>query len=153
MNIFVLDKDPQLCAAYHCDKHVVKMIVEYNQLLSTALRLNGHESESIYRVTHKNHPCAIWTRESQSNFLWLCELTFHLFKEYVSRYGKEHKSISVLEECIDSISVIPSGNRTDWVYCGPDAYSADSVVESYRQYYRIDKSPFATWKNVVPNWH
>lgn len=28
MNIFVLDLDPKTCAAYHCDKHVVKMIVE-----------------------------------------------------------------------------------------------------------------------------
>ena len=28
MNIFVLDNDPRQCAEYHCDKHVVKMILE-----------------------------------------------------------------------------------------------------------------------------
>ena len=28
MNIFFLDENPSLSAKYHCDKHVVKMILE-----------------------------------------------------------------------------------------------------------------------------
>ena len=45
MNIFYLDENPKKCAKYHCDKHVVKMIIEYAQLLSTAHRLcDGIES-------------------------------------------------------------------------------------------------------------
>lgn len=40
MNIFFLDRNIRKCAAYHCDKHVVKMILESTQLLSTALYLN-----------------------------------------------------------------------------------------------------------------
>ena len=36
MNIFHLDKNPIKCAEYHCDKHVVKMILETSQMLSTA---------------------------------------------------------------------------------------------------------------------
>jgi hypothetical protein len=39
MNIFYLHTDPKVCAEYHLDKHVVKMIVEYAQLMSTAHRL------------------------------------------------------------------------------------------------------------------
>ena len=39
MNIFYLDKNFQVNAKLHCDKHVVKMIVEYAQLLSTAHRV------------------------------------------------------------------------------------------------------------------
>ena len=35
MNIFVLDEDPIKAAAYHCNKHVVKMIIECAQMLST----------------------------------------------------------------------------------------------------------------------
>ena len=38
INIFALDRDPYVAASYHCDRHVVKMIVEYAQLLSTAHR-------------------------------------------------------------------------------------------------------------------
>lgn len=39
MNLFYLDRDPYVAAEQHCDKHVVKMIIEYAQLLSTAHRL------------------------------------------------------------------------------------------------------------------
>ena len=39
MNIFYLHHDPIVCAAMHCDKHVVKMILEYGQMLSTAHRV------------------------------------------------------------------------------------------------------------------
>lgn len=39
MNLFYLDTQPSACAKQHCDKHVVKMIIEYAQLLSTAHRV------------------------------------------------------------------------------------------------------------------
>mgnify|MGYP001364327535 CR=1 FL=1 len=39
MNIFELDENPLVCASMHCDKHVVKMPIEYAQLLSTAHRV------------------------------------------------------------------------------------------------------------------
>ena len=46
MNLFYLSKDPTECATLHCDKHVVKMIIEYAQLMSTAHRmLDGEEYE------------------------------------------------------------------------------------------------------------
>ena len=39
MNIFYVDKDPMIAAQMMCDKHVVKMILESAQLLSTAHRV------------------------------------------------------------------------------------------------------------------
>lgn len=39
MNIFVLHDEPSLAARDHCDKHVVKMVLEYAQLMSTAHRV------------------------------------------------------------------------------------------------------------------
>lgn len=39
MNVFYLSTDPRQAAQWHCDKHVVKMIVEYAQLLSTCHRV------------------------------------------------------------------------------------------------------------------
>ncbi len=62
MNIFLLDIDWQINATYHVDKHVVKMILESAQLLSTAVRLSGIDAG--YKAAYKNHPCAIWTRQS-----------------------------------------------------------------------------------------
>ena len=44
MNIFYLDPDPKVCAEMHNNKHTVKMIIEYAQLMSTAHRvLDGTE--------------------------------------------------------------------------------------------------------------
>ena len=40
MNIFYLHKDPVICAEMHIDKHVVKMPIEYAQLMSTDCQMN-----------------------------------------------------------------------------------------------------------------
>ena len=86
MNIFVLDNDINICAKYHCDKHVIKMILESAQMLSSVVRLNGHDIG--YKLTHQNHPCTIWARKSLSNYLWLFQLTDSLNSEYRYRYSK-----------------------------------------------------------------
>ena len=39
MNIFYLDRDTKVAAEMHCDKHVVKMILESAQMMSTAHRV------------------------------------------------------------------------------------------------------------------
>ena len=45
MNIFALHQHPVVAAKQHCDKHVVKMILETAQLLSNAHRmLEGDET-------------------------------------------------------------------------------------------------------------
>ena len=95
MNIFYLSDDPQLCAEQHCDKHVVKMCIEYAQLLSTAHRvLDGEEytviqngrrlkrwkhpnmwyDKDLMLASHINHPSNKWVRESHTNYWWLCNL-------------------------------------------------------------------------------
>ena len=51
MNIFVLNKDPVLAAQEQCDKHVVKMIVESAQMLSTAHRMLDGQ---VYRKPSKS---------------------------------------------------------------------------------------------------
>ena len=111
MNIFYLDPNPQTCAEMHCDKHVVKMIIEYAQLLSTAHRvldgtltvglsasgrkkttyvLNDDRDGILYAATHVNHPSAIWVRENLANYRWLFRMWSHLLDEYTHRYGKIH---------------------------------------------------------------
>ena len=64
MNIFYLDRNPKIAAQMHCDKHVVKMVLEYAQILSTAHRvIDGDEvadREGLYEIAHKNHPSTAW---------------------------------------------------------------------------------------------
>ena len=59
MNIFVLSLCPYLCAIYHCDKHVVKMILETAQMLSVTHWLcSKSPHENLYKRTKAfaNHP-------------------------------------------------------------------------------------------------
>jgi hypothetical protein len=154
MNIFFLDENPTLSAKYHVDKHVVKMILETAQLLCGVHHSTDQVTDQVpYKLSHKNHPCAIWARESLSNYLYLCELGLELGKEYTYRYGKKHKSIEVIEWCIVNKPNIPDIGFTTPAMAMPDEFKVDSVVESYRNYYMGAKSDLASWKNrEKPFW-
>jgi hypothetical protein len=151
MNIFFLDEDIKKCAEYHVDKHSTKMCVEYSQLLCGVHWVVN--SEAPYKLSHKNHPCSIWARESLTNYLYLCELGLELCYEYTYRYGKKHKSQQVIEWCIENKPNIKDIGFTEPAKAMPDEYKVKSVVESYRNYYRGAKSGFANWKNrEIPEW-
>jgi len=154
MNIFVLDWDVKKCAMYHNDKHVVKMILETAQLLCGVHHMTESPSENVpYKLSHKNHPCSIWARESMDNYLWLCELGMELCAEYTFRYGKRHKSQQVIEWCIDNRPNIPEEGFTVPAKAMPDQYKVEDVVQSYRNYYLGEKKSFCNWKNrSVPSW-
>ena len=158
MNIFFLDMDVKKCAKYHVDKHVVKMILETAQLLCSVHHVTDQVNDQVndqvpYKLSHKNHPCAVWARQSLSNYLYLCELGLELGKEYTHRYGKRHKSIEVILWCILNRPNIPDIGFTQPAMAMPDEFKVDSVVESYRNYYMGAKSDLASWKNrEKPFW-
>ena len=154
MNIFVLDRDPIEAARQHMDKHCVKMILEHTQMLSTAIRIHSNNSvEEIYKTAHLNHPCTIWTRQNRTNFLWLCEMTEELFKEYTKRYQKSHKSYSIFQSCRDNANFIPGGQLTPFAQAMPDQYKDSDAVKAYRAYYMGEKKAFAKWKlGNIPDW-
>jgi hypothetical protein len=149
-----LDENPTLSAQYHVDKHVVKMILETAQLLCSVHHVTEQVTEQVpYKLSHKNHPCAVWARQSLSNYLYLCELGLELGKEYTHRYGKKHKSIQVIEWCIINKPNIPDIGFTTPAMAMPDEFKVDSVVESYRNYYMGAKISLASWKNrEKPKW-
>jgi hypothetical protein len=153
MNIFVLDDDHQKCAQYHCDKHVVKMILEYAQILSTNVRI-ANDCELGYKITHRNHPCTIWARKSLSNWLWLKKLSYHLNEEYKYRYGhiRNHKSYDVIETL--PTPNIPDVGLTPFAQAMPDYCKADDAVDAYRRYYILEKKDIVNWKKRnLPNWY
>lgn len=153
MNIFILDWDVKKCAIYHNNKHCIKQLLESSQLLCGVHHVVGTQTDIPYRLSHKNHPCAIWARESLSNYLYLCELGLELCNEYTYRYGKRHKSLEVIMWCISNKPNIPDIGFTEPARAMPDEYKVKSVVQSYRNYYIGAKSGFANWKNrEVPFW-
>jgi len=155
MNIFYLDPNPEVAARYHCDKHVVKMILESAQLLCTAHReLDSEVPEELYKATHKNHPCSIWVRESIENYNWLYKLFCYLCDEYTFRYNKIHTTDKKLRNAlIMPPSNIPKTTLTNPPKAMPDEYKCNDVVASYRAYYNGDKKRFARWTNrEIPTW-
>lgn len=153
MNIFFLDFDVKKCAQYHCDKHAIKMILETAQLLCGVHHMINVGYDIPYKLSHKNHPCSIWSRESLSNYLYLCELGLALCEEYTYRYGKRHKSQDVIEWCLINKPNIKDIGFTTPPKAMPDEYKVDDVVESYRNYYIGAKYKFAVWKNrKTPDW-
>jgi hypothetical protein len=154
------------------------MILEYAQLLSTTHRvLDGQQyidktannrsikrwalqdsrEQLLYKATHVNHPSAVWTRGSVSNYLWLTDLLTKLCSEYTYRYGKVHKCQA--DGLVDFLarnvpSNISTNEFTQPTPAMPDKYKVvgDSIT-SYRQYYIGDKARMASWKNrTKPQW-
>lgn len=152
MNIFVLDNDIELCAQYHCDQHVVKMILESVQLLCTALNKKGFSTP--YKSTHIKHPCVLWVEQSYSNFVWLTELTRELNKEYRYRFNKDkdHKSMSVLDVIVEM--KYEDVGLTEFAQAMPEQYKVTGdAVSAYRQFYRAEKIGFAKWsRRPIPLW-
>ena len=103
MNIFVVDEHPVRAANQMIDKHVVKMILESGQMLSTAhrvldgdeyydktkngrrikrWRLSDEREERLWKASFVNHPCTRWVMESLSNYRWLSVHGLALAREY-----------------------------------------------------------------------
>ena len=158
MNIFRLDDDPKICALYHCDRHLVKMILEHSQLMSTAHHVFGtklSKSGKLYKQTHANHPSAVWVRESRANYKWLHELTSIMCAEYSYRYFKVHKiESSGLIKLLSSVPLaIPDKDQTPLRLAMPDECKTKSPVESYRNYYASHKERMLSWRGrSMPNF-
>ena len=172
MNIFILDNDPIVAAQQQCDKHVVKMIVESAQMLSTAHRmLDGtletrpsksgkrmvkyyrHPDENLentlYKAVHYHHPCTVWTMKIDNNYMWHYDHFRALCKEYTYRYGKIHKTEPLLTEILRST---PKNIKPGYKYMlsefalamqhEPQCMHPGNPVKSYREYYKTKQDRF-----------
>jgi hypothetical protein len=139
MNIFFLDWNPRRAAEYHCDTHVVKMIIETAQLLYSAhWILESPLPLNAYKLAHKNHPCSIWVRQSITNYMWLCSLGWWLCKEYQFRYGehKVHKSEHHIEWLLSNPPKgIPNLHITSPALAMPNEYKHTDPIQAYKTFY------------------
>jgi len=179
MNSFYLDHNVRKCAEMHNNKHCVKMILEYAQILSTAHRvldgtktvqlsasgrkatryiLDGDVNHILYTATHVSHPSNIWVRQSRENYIWLSNMLIALCEEYTYRYGKTHK-VEREGLCFVLLKNVPK-NIGDKGWSEPTPAMPDDCkvpgnsIASYRQYYIKNKTHLADWKNrKVPDWY
>ena len=177
MNIFVLDENPIVAAQMMCDKHVVKMIVESGQMLSTAHRvLDGTEwtdyakngrrikrwkspyevmENMLYKASFVGHPCTQWVMKNNMNYYWLAEHAYELCKEYNRRYSRVHKAEDMISliRFRKPVNIPIADSMTPFAQAMPEQYKNSNAVEAYRAYYNGEKTRFAKWKNdKIPNW-
>lgn len=181
MNLFILSKDPIEAAQLQCDKHVVKMIVESAQMLSTVHRmLDGkltrgpsksgktlskkwiHPDQELdgvlYKAVHMNHPCTVWTMQSNNNYTWHYTHFAALCDEYTYRYGKVHSTDTLLREKLKQLPRnIPVGYLTQQplaMKSNPECMYPNDPVRSYREFYQTKQDRFKmVWtKREVPEW-
>lgn len=137
MNIFYLDRCPVAAARMLCDRHVVEMIPETAQLLSTAHHELDGESPA-YKPTHENHPSAVWVRGSLLHYAWTVAHLEALGAEYEWRYGKVHETI---REHLASLKRPPAALQANFwrdpPQCMPDEYKRDSTTLAYQIYYNV----------------
>ena len=169
MNIFYLHENPIQNAKWHIDKHIVKMPIEYAQLMSTAhrlldgemyigktaivrnikrWRLHDEREDILYKASHINHPSAIWVRESIENYFQMYKLYMAVLAEFTNRYGKVHMTDLKLRGILTSPPMqIDVKTFVDPYLAMPDDVKQDDVVEAYRDYYKKYKKSFAKWTN------
>lgn len=180
MNLFILDKDPVKAAQLQCDKHVVKMIVESAQMLSTAhrmldgiferrpsksgktmskyWRLPDSREDTFYKAVHMHHPCTVWTTQSNNNYNWHWVHFAALCDEYTYRYEKVHSTDKLLRKALSKPPQnIPFGNLTQQplaMTSNPECMHPNDVVRSYREFYQTKQTRFKmVWsKREVPEW-
>ncbi len=143
MNIFFLHRNPRVAAKAMTNKHVVKMIVESAQLLSTAHHVLDDEEATagIYKSTHKNHPSAKWVRDSLSHYQWVYNHFLSLCQEYTNRYKKIHKTERTLSHLIANPpkGLIDRGFNFPPTAMPQKYRQYDTTVECYRAYYMGEK--------------
>jgi hypothetical protein len=149
MNIFYLSDNPVEAAKLHCDKHVVKMILETAQILTSVHHRHGNIN-TTYKCTHKNHPSTLWAGDSVLHYRWLQRLGIELCIEYTLRYGRVHKTQALLEgELAEPPATMPDNGWVPPPACMPDEYKVEDTIESYKNYYRGAKAHMAVWKYSV----
>ena len=139
MNIFYLDESPVIAAKVQYNKHVVKMILESAQMLCTAHHVLGSNVDIPYKLSHKNHPSAIWVRENSIHYDWLYFHMQALGFEYTKRYGKEHMSITKCRHLHVHPENIPHEPFMQPPQCMPDEYKDKCSIKAYWNYYIGEK--------------
>ena len=183
MNIFILDEDPILAAQQQCDKHVVKMVLESGQMLSTAHRMldgikhralskSGKRTvnhwrmedsvmdQQLYKAVHTRHPCTVWSMETKANYDWHYAHFIALCEEYTHRYNKQHMTQNKLQHLLkDAPANIPTGARLTpfklAMGAAPECIDVDNPVQSYRKFYCTKRTRFSMdWTNrPTPTWY
>jgi len=182
MNIFILHEDPKITAQMHCERHILKMIIEHTQMMAATYyhtlgisrkkeiaenqqkvsdlfqgfpRKDENGNDRPYAISHVNHPCTVWTRSSLSNFYWLLDCTKALCEEFTYRYKGKHSVEAIVDWMYANPPKIEDNGLTPFAQAIPDFYKGSDATEAYRKYYAFKTTYMKVhWKleERIPSW-
>ncbi len=156
MQLFILDRDPELCAQMLSDIHLRKMCLETAQILSGVI---CYQKKTPYPDMPKpyslSHP-VIKALNTPFKINWVVQFNTQLHREYLFRFGKKH----CYEKLTSHYNRLLPGQATaeDWSFARVFKdfnCSETDIVSAYREYYRFKKSLIKRWhytKRPEPDW-
>lgn len=163
MNVFYLDLNPTVSAGWLVDKHVLKMVLEYTQLLANAFHMPGATAPpktragTTYAKSHWDHPCAVWVRQDFKHWHWVKMGAFELCSQYQTRFPN---ALLKQHACYDALAHMEGAGVTEWMprknwvdppQCMPVEFQIrGNTVGAYRAYYKTGKKHLHQWTGVKP---
>lgn len=178
MNLFFTSYDPNIAAQDSCDQYVVKIAVEVALFLSAVHWRNGYtgpigtderlcfqalENNELvlqpasgpYRdskIVKNTSEVYSWVAKSYGNYKWALTYGFGLTREYTKRYGKIHRTETVLLWLDKNRPNIPDLGLTRDVGLGMPEEFKDRTdpIKSYQNYMICTKADFLRWNFCDP---
>ena len=130
------------------ERPILERLGEYEWMDSTEAK--------IYWDCYHNHPCNVWVRESLDNYMFLLDLLDALNWQFIRRsnHGNSHGSWFQNHELLSDTRDLnfPRTGVTPFALAMPEVYRQDDPVESYREYYRREKSHLYFQNGGGPMW-
>ena len=155
MNVFACHVDPAVSATWLADQHVIKMVTETAQILSTALAVGGRQVAGLYKPTHVHHPCVLAASVDSAYFGWTALHGLALGAEYTTRFGKVHGALGVIQVALDAAGLDSAGvyQPSTFPLAMPDVCKRLNPHDAYREYLR---TKYAEWRErggrIAPRW-
>lgn len=148
MNIFYTHPNPEVCALDHCNRHCIKMIPKYAQVLSTAHRkLDGNkyaDEQGLMELIPESDPCTFWVEQSTYHYKWLYEVWIYLLFQYRTTYGKSHAKESLIAPLSNTpFNMLKRGFKPCYPVGDQELATKIKNVPLYYRHYLITK--FNSW--------
>ena len=130
MNIFYLDKRPDDAAEMHCDKHCVKMILEYAQMLSTRPEMQVAADWMLVPVARNLH----WRFEVLHSAFMTCKQKVAPGESYQHNLDELIAAVRKIWERIAKNTVIKNGKKQNingnigMIFSADDITLAEKIV-------------------------
>jgi hypothetical protein len=157
VNVFACDPSPAASARALADLHVVCMVRETAQILSTTVRELGLDDSDLYKSTHLHHPVVVACIHDSGYRDWVIRHGRALAREYTYRYARIHASSFVLDRAAHRLRQLgPPSVLTSFPLAMPEELQSDDPHESYRRCLAAKYArwgPMARWtRRTRPDW-